>query len=134
MSNHWILPLVLGWFARILPRLLFSEVGQEILDIYGSTGISDVILYINTKWNTSFNVSDNLQIIELVSNLKPTNFNKNFQESDVLGYIDSHVFGVDYVQISSPTFPLVQSSSEITSDDIDPINITEVIWCYLYHF
>jgi len=108
-------------------RLIFSEVTYEIQQEYEQNGIADAIEYINNKWSTSFTSADNTQIITLLENIEPANFGTDFQESDVLTVIDAYVEGVDYLTIAAPAFPITQADDEITQDDIDPMNITEIV-------
>ena len=108
-------------------RLLFSEVTKEIKEEYENDGIVDAVASINTKWSTSFGTADYDQIIILLENVSPTEFGKDFEESDVLAYIDSYVAGVDYWSITIPgAWPVSIDTDEISQDAIVPANITEV--------
>lgn len=117
-------------------RLLFTEVGNELLTLYEESGISSAVDFINTKWSTSFEEVDYEQIKKLLDPLLiedsegrngASYFGKTFQSSDVLGYIDTYVNGVDYLIIASPTFPITTLDSEITQDNINPTNITQIV-------
>ena len=107
-------------------RLLFSEITQEIIDDYIQNGIASAIVIINTKWSTSFTATDYAQITELLDNVTPAAFGVGLEESSVLGYVDSFVFGVDYLTIAAPAFPIVIDIDEITSENVNPANITEI--------
>jgi len=119
-------------FAGIKPyimlalRLLVYESASEIVSDYQQNGIASAIAIINAKWSTSFNDSDYTQIIKLLENVATTDFDKDFQESDILGFIDVFVDGVDYMIISSPAFPITCADDEITTDNILTGNITEI--------
>jgi hypothetical protein len=112
--------------AVLALRLLFSEVGKEILDVYASSGTSDAVDYINNKWATSFTAIDFSSIERILDNLESTDFNKTWYESDVSGFVDSFVDGVDYCIIAAPAFPITTGVLEISSDNINPALITEI--------
>lgn len=107
-------------------RLIFSEVTYEIQQEYEQNGIADAITYINTKWSYTFGETDYPQIITLLENIEASDFGTTFQESDVLAVIDTYVEGVDYLTISAPAFPVTNAADEITQDNINPANITEI--------
>lgn len=107
-------------------RLIFSEVTYEIQQEYEQNGIADAMSYINNKWSYTFSTADYTQIILLLDNITASDFGTDFQESDVLAIIDNYVEGVDYLTITLPAFPVTQADDEITQDDIDPVNITEI--------
>lgn len=119
-------------FADVLPfftlayQLFLSETGQEIKDQYDSTGISDTITLINTIFSTSFDDDDAAQIERLVDNLVPRDFGVDIQQSDVFGYIDTFVNGVDYITIAvfGGGFPLALADNEITTDGV--LTLTEI--------
>lgn len=113
-------------YVMLALRLLFYEASVEITNEYEQDGIAAAVTAINTIWSTSFSTSDYTQIATLLDNLPENAFDKDFQESDVLGYVDSFVDGVDYLTISSPAFPITQASDEITTDNILTGNITEI--------
>lgn len=105
-------------FIDLAFNLFFTETGFEILDTYGSGGVSAAIDLINIIFGASFDSMDTLtsnQIDRLVSNLEPRDFGVSIQESDALGYVDSFVDGVDYLTISSPVFPISLANDEITT-------------------
>jgi len=109
-------------------RLQFSERGYEIQQDYISNGIESAVTIINAEWSTSFSSSDYNQIATLLDedNFEPTDFGVDFQESDVLGYIDTNVEGVDYLTWSSPAFPITQADDEITTDNVLIGNVTQI--------
>jgi hypothetical protein len=41
-----------------------------------------------------------------------------------LAYVDGHVFGVDYLTITAPSFPISLADDEITTDGT--ISLTEI--------
>lgn len=107
-------------------RLLFSEITKEIVNAYSASGIAAAILYINNKWSTSFTSADNNAITRMILNVTPADFGTSFAESDVVGFIDSFVTGVDYLIISSPSFPITIASTEISTDNVSSSNITQI--------
>lgn len=106
-------------------KLFFSEVGLQIVRNLESDGISDTVTLINNTFSTSFLSDSYTQIQRLVENLIPREINVDIQESDILGYIDSFVNGVDYLTISTPSFPIILGEEEITTNGT--ISITEII-------
>jgi hypothetical protein len=101
-------------YVRLAYKLTFAETGQEILDEYLSNGIDEAVALINTLFSESFTSSDHDAIIALIDNFEPADFGRTYQSSDLLGLIDAHVEGVDYVTVSSPTFPVTQTAIQIT--------------------
>lgn len=116
--------------------LLLSECTSEILDAYGSNGIASAVAYINNKWSawitTPFTTTDYNSIIRMLTPLqnaimKYADFEVSFIRSDIEGFIDAYVDGVDYVIISNPSFPITVGVGEIThADDLDFTHITQV--------
>ncbi len=111
----------LGW------QLLLSEVGVELLELHIANGVAASVVFINAKWGYTFVPADYQKIKVLVDALDivgAAQFGVDRQFSDVAGYLDTFVEGVDYLTIASPSFPLGLSSDEITSDGI--ITVTEI--------
>ena len=97
-------------------KLFLSETGYEILDVYLSTGIADATTRMNSIFSTSWTSSDYTQLRKLLDNLTPRTFGESIQESDMLGFIDSNVYGVDYLLISTPaSFPVTHAADEIST-------------------
>ena len=115
----------LGW------QLFFSEVTDEIIKL-NKTSTTDAREYINTKFGSSFILADDVKIKILIDALDPDgggigsrNFGGTIQDSDIKGYLDVYVDGVDYLTITIPTFPIVLPNNEITT--IGTITTTEII-------
>jgi hypothetical protein len=113
-------------FVILALRLLFSEVTYELQQDFEQNGISSAVDLINDKWSTSFDANDYTQIINLLNAVTATNFGTSFQESDVLGFVDQNVDGVDYITISSPSFPITIDDDEISTDNVLDTNISEI--------
>ena len=111
-------------YIQIAFRLFFNETGLEIQRRYEADGISDAVTLLNTIFSTSFAVDDFDQLEPIISNLPARLIGENVQQSDVLGYIDTYVSGVDFVTISAPTFPISIGLDEITTDGT--ITVTEI--------
>jgi len=108
-------------------RLALSERGKEFQNEYLQNGITSVISMINDHWLTSFTSADASQITKLISNLEYVEFGKDIQSANLISYVDTFVDGVDYLTISSPAFPVVIGNNEISQDNINPANITELV-------
>lgn len=113
-------------FIILALRLLFYEANVEIIEEYDQNGVASATTVINNIWSTSFGAGDYAQIITLLDALEENEFGKDFQESDVFGYVDNYVNGVDYITISSPSFPITQADDEITTENVISGNITEI--------
>lgn len=113
-------------YVMLALRLIFSERGYEIQQDYDQNGIASAVSVINSEWSTSFGTSDHSVIIRILDNLSPTDFDKDFQESDVIGFLDSFVEGVDYVVWTSPAFPITNASDEMTTDNVLIGNVTQI--------
>lgn len=101
-------------FFKLAWRLLFSEITQEILNDYSENGIASATAIINTKWSYSFTSADYAQIQRLLDNVESTDFGKVFYESEVLGFINSYVNGVDYLT-TTLSFPVTLAGTEIST-------------------
>lgn len=113
-------------YITLALRLIFSESTYEIQQEYETDGIATARATINSKWGYSFTSTDNTQIITLLENIEAPDFGQTFYASDVLSAIDTYVSGVNYIIISSPTFPLELDEDTISQEDIDEADITEV--------
>lgn len=102
-------------FIELALTLRVDETGQEIKEDFDANGIDSARILINNFFATSFLVTDNPQITTLLQNLTPTEFGRDMEASDILGYVDSFVNGVDSFSTTVPTFPVVVADNEITS-------------------
>jgi len=108
-------------FADVKPlvelalRLALTECGDEIKDLYIVSGIEAAVTWLNAKWTTAFTIADYDQIARLLDALGTRDFGDDIQESDILGYIDSEVDGVNYVIVTIPAFPIVLAADAITA-------------------
>lgn len=107
-------------FYELGALLTLSEKSQEIKNKLVSNGIADTIALINTYWSGTlsytFVVTDYTAVQLLVEKAVAPQFGLSIQYSDVIGYLDSYVDGVDYITISLPaSWPLAFASSEICS-------------------
>ena len=118
-------------FSNVLPffnlglKLIFSEATAEIVSILEAKGIVAATNFINGKFHFSFGSDSDLsQIKTMLENINPIDFGGDIQLSDVHGFMDTFVRGVDYLTIASPTFPIVTSGREITTAGL--MKITEI--------
>lgn len=113
-------------FFRLGYRLILTEAGKQIKDTYTTHGIADTVALINQVFTTSFGVADYDQISKLVSNMIPRDFGDTINTSDVFGFLDAFVDGVDYLTITTfgTGLPLVLATSEITTPGV--LTLTEI--------
>jgi hypothetical protein len=113
-------------FFELAYLLFLSETGQEIKTKFEDEGIDEAVTLINTIFSKTFDSNDNAQITKLIENLTPRDFGDTINQSDVFGYIDGFVDGVDFITISvfGTGFPQVQDSDEITTDGT--LTLTEI--------
>ena len=111
-------------FIELAINLRTDETGKEIKEDFDANGIDSARVLINTFFTATFTVTDNAQITTLLQNLTPTEFGRDMEASDILGYVDSFVNGVDFFNTTAPTFPVAVADDEITSAD-PPHSITE---------
>ena len=106
-------------FFELAYQLFLSEAGQEIQDKFVADGIADTVTLINTIFSASFDENDYNQIARLVDpdNFTPRQFGGTIQQSDVFGYVDTFVIGIDYITIAvfGGGFPLALAANEITT-------------------
>lgn len=115
---------VQGYVVQAL-QLMFSEVGQEVLNSYDSGGIASAVTYINTHWTKAFTADDYNALTAIIDNLTIADFGMSWQRSDIEGFIDSFVEGVDYCVLATAT-PITTAVYEIAQDNINPALITEI--------
>lgn len=111
-------------YFRLAWKLLLTETGFEIQDIYDSEGISATVELINSLFSESFDVADHDQIEILVQNFEPLSIGDDINESSVYGFIDSYVIGIDYITISSPSFPISFAEDEIST--VGTLTLSEI--------
>lgn len=106
-------------------KLLFSEVTSEIIDTYVGSGIAEAVTSINSIFSTSFTVDDYENIQRLLDNVPLFDFGASIQQSDVLGFLDSFVVGVDYLTVASPSFPITFTGSQTSTHGT--VTTTEIV-------
>jgi hypothetical protein len=108
-----VMPYIrLGW------KLILSETGQEILNDYLSNGIDSAIQIINQNFDEAFANSDSLQIDSMIQALQRYGarvFGDRLDESEATAFIQSTIRGIDYMETTSPIFPIILAEDEITS-------------------
>jgi len=107
-------------------KLFFTETGHEIQQEFISNGITDAIDLLNTIFGTSFTSTSNIWISQLLTSLTPVTFGQTIHNSDIVAYIKSNINGIDNIVFTSPTFPLVLATDEITTHTSISITINEV--------
>jgi hypothetical protein len=113
-------------------RLLFSECTPEIINAYNSTGgVAAAIAYINTKWSTTFGTTDYASIAAMLTPLVsglvlPASIGATIASSQVTGYLQEYIPGVNYFSLTAPTFPISLTSIQMTTDSVISGNITQV--------
>ena len=107
-------------------QLFFNETGLEIQNDFISNGITSAVVLINNYFGTSFSVEDYDQISKLLDEdiYSPALIGGDRQESDAFGYLDTGIDGLDYLTISSPSFPITVGNGEITTDGT--LTVTEI--------
>ena len=107
-------------FFRLCIRLLMSEVTYDIINLYQSSSIDDAIDYINTKWGDSFTADDAPQIQTMLDEIYERDFipdfGQEYNESEVIGFLQIFVEGCDYVTWTLPAFPVSLADDEIATD------------------
>jgi hypothetical protein len=108
--------------------LCFSEVTNEIKILLTDSGMGAVISYINTKWASilgyTFTTTDYSTVQTMLENVIAPNFGTTIYESDVLGFLDYNIDGIDYITMTAPTFPVTFDTDEITT--VGTITTTEI--------
>jgi len=111
-------------YFRLAWKLFFSETSQEIKDDYDSNGIGNAIDLINIYFSESFGESDYTAVRQLLDNLEPRQIADAIQVDDAIAYIRSSVDGIDYMTITTPTFPIALADDEITT--YGSLTLTEI--------
>ena len=111
-------------FIELALILLFTETSKQIKSIYDTDGIVATVSFINNTFTKSFTEQDYSQINALIVNMPINDFAKTFQRSDIEGFIDVFVNGVDYVTYTG-TVPIVNTANQITQ--IGTITLSEVV-------
>lgn len=111
-------------YIDIAARLVLSETGQEIRDDYLANGLESAVDLINTIFSKSFGESDYQQLDTLLANFDPAKFGNDLNRSNLEGFIDSFVDGVNYATETSLSYPVSVPESQITT--IGTITLAEV--------
>lgn len=118
-------------FANVQPlyelavKLLFSEITPQIQDVYnGVGGITAAVNFINSVFGYSFTTAQYGQIRVLLEKVPTFDFGGVINLSDVYGFLDSYVDGVDYLTISAPSFPLSFANDQIAT--VGTITTTQI--------
>lgn len=106
---------ILGW------QLFLTDTGVEITDRFVSEGVTAATTLINSIFSTSFGESDYAQIELFLDSMQrgaqaPRRISEDVQESDAFAFIAGNVNGVDFMTITTPTFPITLADDEITTD------------------
>ena len=108
-------------------RLVLTEAGVEIFNTFLDFGVITAIGTINGVFSTGFDNSDASWIGELLEQYRrfaPVRIGGDIRESNVIAFVKAGLTGVDFINISAPTFPIVLDEDEITTPGT--ITLTEV--------
>jgi hypothetical protein len=108
-------------------KLFLTEAGAEILGVYQDGGVGTAVTLINTIFSLSLAAADYVQVAKILDQydkIAPRTFGETIQESDVAVFIQGGVYGIDYMTIAVPTFPLVMDPDEITTPGT--LTLTEI--------
>lgn len=109
-------------FVELAIQMFWSETGTEIKSRYVAEGTPGATELINDLFGAGFGAGDFAQIEALVQALEPVDYGVTIQESSAIAYIDSFVFGVDYLVMTAPAFPVVLADDEITTVGVVTVN------------
>ena len=114
-------------YVELAWKMFFTDAGEELRKEYNNNGTTTAITFINSKWGYTFDENDYDSITPLLqSYLKgtfaPRLFGKDVYSSDALSFVAGLVSGVDYIQVTSPSFPITLASDEITTDGTITLN------------
>ena len=111
-------------FYELAWKLILYEGGIAIKNEYDANGIEAATTKINSVFSTQFTSNDYTQISKLLDVLVPAQFGVDLQDTNVKGYIDNYVDGVDFFNVILPIFPVQIADDEITS--IGTITTTQI--------
>jgi hypothetical protein len=103
---------------RIAWKMFLTETGQEIVDAYQSGGIDYAIetIQMNLGETITAEMYDTVEeIIQDMLNSGVRQFGETVQQSEAVSFIQGNIKGVDYMTITSPTFPLTHAVDAISS-------------------
>lgn len=115
-------------YFRLAWKLILSEAGQEVLDLYKSEGISLAVTRINAIFSEAFDAGDYTQVQQLLDGLYrfgAASFGFTLRDDDVKAFIRAYVDGIDYFTFSAPTFPIECDADEITT--YGTLTLTEIV-------
>ena len=98
-------------------KLLLTETGLEIQNVYKASGIADAVVRINTIFSKAFAAADYAQItrlLDMYDSILPRDFGETLYASDVYTFIQGGVLGIDYFT-TTLTLPIVCAADEITT-------------------
>jgi hypothetical protein len=115
-------------FYRLAIKLLFSEMTYDIVNDYLQNGIASATTLINSYFSETFTAADYVQVQNLISNIYDKeyipDFGDEYQESEVTGFINIFVEGIDYLTWTLPAFPLTLAADEIAT--YGTLTLTEI--------
>jgi hypothetical protein len=114
-------------FFRLAWKLALSETGQEIVDIYKSSGIAAAVTRINTLFSESFTSDYYTKIqnqLDALYKFGAADFGFTLRADDITAFVRAYVDGVDYFTYSSPTFPIACAADQITT--YGTLTLTEI--------
>lgn len=115
-------------FYRLTVKLLFSEMTYDIVNDYLQNGISSATTLINSYFTETFISADYAQIQILLDSIYEKNyipdFGDEYQESEITGFINMFVSGIDYVTWTLPALPLSLADNAIAT--YGTLTLTEI--------
>lgn len=114
-------------FFRLAWKLLLSEKGQEIVDVYKSSGIDAAVTRINTLFGEAFAFGDYSKVqqqLDALYKFGAADFGETISSNDAVAFVKAYVDGIDDFTYSSPTFPIENADDEITT--YGSLTLTEI--------
>jgi hypothetical protein len=114
-------------YFKVSCILYTSETVTEMIDYFTSSGIEDVVTFLNSKFGFTFTSANYAQLSKMFTKRKEdsyTTWGKSFRPNDVITMNDL-IDGVDYSEITSPTAVVpVDTLSILTSGTF---SISEIV-------
>jgi hypothetical protein len=108
-------------------KLFFSDACTEIMETYNSTGLEDAKTRMSAILNISIseNMSDTIvRFFDYLNEFGYRKFDETIYESQFTAFLTIAIYGINYIIVNSPVFPLVFSGIQISGLGTVTVNVS----------
>jgi len=115
-------------YVQVAAQLFFTERSQEILSYYIDKKLASTVSLINSIWGYSFGTSDYTvlgNLLDYMNRVGARSFGEYITVDQFTTFVESNIPSVNYVTISSPSFPMTLGATSITTLGAVPV-VTQI--------